>query len=137
VIGVFGLVALAGGAHALWRRRRYGVALVVLGVVLVALEVYARVRPAAPAVTELRLSREEQVSLQVQLAQTELRAAGFAVPRTGDSGSGVTAVDGDFTAQLTPTGDKFRLERTGHAPLEGVTLPEAVAKILEAHTPKP
>jgi hypothetical protein len=132
------LLALGYGAYSSWRLRRwYGAALVALGAALLGLEVYARIHPEPPPAAELRLSGAEQAAMRIQLAQSELRAAGFAVPRTGDAGSGVTAVDGDFTARISRRGDGFRLERTGYPPLEGVTLPEALAKIREARTPKP
>ncbi len=132
------MLALGGGVYAFSRRQaRYAVALVLVGALLVALEVYARIHPEPAPAAELRLNGEEQASLRLQVAQSELRAAGFAVPRTGDAGNGVVAVDGDFSARITPQADRFRVERSGHPPLEGVTLPEAVAKILEAHTPKP
>jgi hypothetical protein len=137
VIGVFGLVAWGAAAYAYVRRRRgHAAAWGLLGALLVALETYARLHPAPAPTTELRLSREEQGSLRIQLAQSELRAAGFAVPPTGDAGEGVLAVDGNFSAKITPRGGAFRVERTGHEPLDGVTLAEAVAKILEGHTPK-
>lgn len=138
MIGLFGVLALGAGAYFLRvRRRLQAVALLLLGVLLVGLEVYAILHPEPPPAAELRLDGAQQTAMRIQVAQSELRAAGFAVPRTGDAGNGVVAVDGDFTARITPQGETFRVERTGHAPLEGVTLPEAVAKILEAHPPKP
>jgi len=134
------LLALAYGGYALWRRRALvAVSAVLAGAVLVGLELFARLHPEPAPAPALRLNREEQAGLRLQLAQSELRAAGFAVPRTAaaGNGAGLVAVDGDFTARITPTGDVFLVERSGYPPLEAVTLAQAVAKVLEARKPKP
>lgn len=134
MIGALGLLALGYGVYARARLgHRYGAALALLGVMLVGLEVYAQLYPAAAPATELEPIEVEPAAIRVQVAQTQLRAAGLALPRTGDAGQGIVAVDGDFSARIIPVGDKFRVERTGYPPLEGVTLPDAVAKVLEAH----
>lgn len=138
MIGLFGVLALGAGAYFLRLRRPLPTAgFWLLGLLLVGLEVYAQLYPEPPPAAELRLDGAQQAAMRIQVAQSELRAAGFAVPRTGDAGSGIVAVDGDFTARIIPEGDQFRVERTGHPELAGVTLREAVAKVLEAHTPKP
>lgn len=138
MIGIFGVLALGYSGYALWRRRAWSaVAALLAGAVLVGLELFARLHPEPAPVVALRLNSDEQAGLRLQLAQSELRAAGFAVPRTAAAGSGVVAVDGDFTARITQVDGAFRVERSGYPPLQGVTLREAVAKVLEAHTPKP
>lgn len=131
------MMALAYGAYALWRRQKplllHSVLPLVAAVGLIGAEAYAQLHPEPPPAAPLRLNDAERRVMQLQLAQSELRAAGFALPR--GAVDHVLAADGDFTARITPSGDYFRLERSGQPPLEGLTLEQAVAKVLEAHRP--
>ncbi|HEX2669760.1 MAG TPA: hypothetical protein VHM25_02755 [Polyangiaceae bacterium] len=137
MIGLLGLVALVYGAYALWRRQKplllHAVLPLLAAVALLGAEVYAQLRPEPPPAVTIRLSDAERRTMQLQLAQSELRAAGFALPR--GAVDQVLAADGDFTARITPEGDTFRLELSGQPPLEGLTLEQAVAKVRETHRP--
>jgi hypothetical protein len=137
LIGLFGLMALVYGVYALWRRQTPVLLHAVLPLLgagaLLGAEAYAQVHPEPPPAVTIQLSDAERRTMQLQLAQSKLREAGFALPRGATDH--VLAADGDFTARITPEGERFRLELSGQPPLEGLTLEQAVAKILEAHRP--
>jgi len=138
MLGVLGVLALGYGVYLYFRGRRasWQVVLSALGGgVLVLAEVYARVHPAPPAQAALQLSPVEQTRLRLQLAESELRAKGFAVPRTGGRDHIVVA-DGDFVARIVPEGAAFRLELSEAAPISGLSLEAAVQRLLAAHPPK-
>lgn len=137
MIGLFGLMALGYGAYALWSRQKplllHALLPLFAALLLLGAETYARIHPEPPPAVTLELGDAERRAMTLQLAQSQLREAGFALPR--GAVDHIVAADGDFTARITPAGDTFRLERTGQPPLEGLSLEQAVAKVLEAHRP--
>lgn len=138
MLGVLGLLALGYSVYLHFQSQRgsWQVALSALGgLLLIAAEAYARVHPEPPPQADLQLSPVEQTRLRLQLAESELRAKGFAMPRTG-SGDRIVVADGDFTARIVPEGTAFRLELSNAPPISGLSLEVAVRRLLAAHPPK-
>jgi hypothetical protein len=114
----------------------YSVLPIAFGVSMISLgSVSAPPDAARQQTDEVQLSPEQRARLRFGMAQGELMAAGFTLVG-GVKEDRIDVVDGDFKAAIVSSGRGWRVERSGHAPIDQVRIDEAVSKIFEAHRPK-
>jgi hypothetical protein len=92
-------------------------------------------QPSPSQTDDLRFTADEVAALRFGMARGELLASGFVLVG-GAKADRIDIADGDFKAAIVSAGRGWRVERSGHAPIDFLTIDEAVAKIFEAHRPK-